>query len=161
MKKWRRGKGTMLTVGSKTSRHARHGGGDEMVEIAIGGGGEFEGSEANVVESLVVDAVGLVGVLDELMDGQGGVVRLHDRIGHLWRGYDGESVHDSVGVFLSDLGNEERAHSTSGTTTQRMRQLESLKAVARLGLFTDDVEDRVDQLGAFGVMSLGPVVSGA
>ena len=56
-----------------------------MVEIAVGGGGEFEGSEANVVESLVVDAVGLVGVLDELMDGQGGVVRLHDRIGHLYR----------------------------------------------------------------------------
>ena len=47
----------------------RHGGGDEMVEIAVSGGGEFEGTEANIVKRLVVDTVSLVGVLDELMDG--------------------------------------------------------------------------------------------
>ena len=42
-----------------------------------------------------------------------------------------------------------------------MRQLESLKAVARLGLLPDDVEDRVNQLRAFGVMTFGPIVPGA
>ena len=40
-----------------------------MIEIAVGGGGELEGTEADIVKSLVIDAVRLVGVLDELMDG--------------------------------------------------------------------------------------------
>ena len=44
------------------------GGGDEMVEITVGGGGELEGSEADIVEGLVVNAHNLISVLNELMD---------------------------------------------------------------------------------------------
>ena len=54
-----------------------------MIEIAVGGGGELESSEADIIQSLVVDAVCLVSVLDELMDGEGGVVRLNDSVRHL------------------------------------------------------------------------------
>ena len=96
---------------------------------------------------------------------EGGTNRQTDRIGtpssNLGRRYYGKRVHDSVGIFLSDLGDKERAHSTSGSTAQGVRQLESLKAVARLGFLADDVEDRVDELGALRVMTLGPVVAGA
>ena len=42
-----------------------------------------------------------------------------------------------------------------------MGDLESLEAVAGLGLLADHVEDRVDELGALGVVALGPVVTGA
>lgn len=42
-----------------------------------------------------------------------------------------------------------------------MGDLEALEAIAPLGLLPDDVEDRVDELRALGVMALGPVVSGA
>ena len=41
--------------------------------------------EADVVESLIVNTVGLVRVLHQLMDRQGGVVRLHHGVGHLQR----------------------------------------------------------------------------
>ena len=41
-----------------------------------------------------------------------------------------------------------------------MRKLESLQAIARLGFLSDNVEDRVDKLGALGVVTLGPVVTG-
>jgi len=54
-----------------------------MIEITVRGGGELEGTEADVVESLVVDAVCLVCVLYQLMDGQRGIVRLNDCIWHL------------------------------------------------------------------------------
>jgi len=37
--------------------------------------------------------------------------------------------------------------------------LETLKAVARLRFFADYVKDRVDELSAFGVVTLGPVVT--
>ena len=36
--------------------------------------------EADVVEGLVVDTVGLVSVLDQLVDGEGGVVGLHNGV---------------------------------------------------------------------------------
>ena len=39
--------------------------------------------EADIVESLVIDAVGLVGVLYQLVDGQGGVVGLHNSVRNL------------------------------------------------------------------------------
>jgi hypothetical protein len=42
-----------------------------------------------------------------------------------------------------------------------VRDLEALEAVAALGLLADDVEHRVDELGALGVVPLGPVVSGS
>jgi len=40
-------------------------------------------------------------------------------------------------------------------------QLEALEAVARLGLLTDYVKNRVDELSTLGVVTLGPVVSGS
>ena len=53
---------------SETGGDTGHGGGDEMVQVTVRWGGELQGSEADVVQSLVVDAVGLVGVLNELVD---------------------------------------------------------------------------------------------
>ena len=42
--------------------------------------------EADVVESLVIDAVGLICVLHQLVDGEGGVVRLHHSVRDLYIG---------------------------------------------------------------------------
>jgi len=132
-----------------------------VVQVAEGGGGELEGSEADVVQSFVVDAHGLVGVLDKLVDGERGVVGLDDGVGDLGRGDDGEGHHDAVGVLLAELGDEERAHAGARATAERVADLEALEAVARLGLLAADVEDRVDELGTLGVVALGPVVAGA
>jgi hypothetical protein len=68
---------------AQTGRDPRHGGRHEVVEVPVGGRGQLERAEADVVERLVVDAVRLVGVLDELVHGESGVVRLHHRVGHL------------------------------------------------------------------------------
>ena len=138
--------------------------------------------EADVIEGFVVNAVGLVSVLNKLMDWEGGVVGLDDGVGDLGGGDDGESVHDTVGVLLADFGDEECAHTGTGTTTEGVGQLESLnkswkpvlsyliwfktnrthlEAVAWFGFLADDIENGVDQLGTFGVVTLGPVVTGA
>ena len=39
-----------------------------MVEVAISGSGQLQGTEADVVESLVVDAERFIRVLNELVD---------------------------------------------------------------------------------------------
>ena len=130
-----------------------------MVQVTISGGSELEGSEADIVEGFVVDTEGLVGVLNELMDGKSGVVRLDNGVGDLGRGDNGESGHHTVGELLTNLGDEERTHTGTGTTTERVGDLETLEAVTALGLMTDDIEDLVDKLGTLSVVTLGPVVS--
>ena len=133
---------------------------DEMVKITVGWGGELKGSEADIVKGFVINAHNLIGVLNKLMDGEGGVVRLDDGIRDLWGRHDGESGHDSIWVLFSDLGDEEGSHTGSGTTTEGVGDLETLEAIASFGFLSDDIEDGVDKLGTLGVMTLGPVVTG-
>ena len=47
-----------------------------MVEVTVGWCRELQCPEADVVKRLVINAERLVGVLDELVDGEGRVVRL-------------------------------------------------------------------------------------
>ena len=54
-----------------------------MVEVTICGRGELERPEANVVERFVVDTERLVGILNELVNGERRVVGLNNRVGHL------------------------------------------------------------------------------
>jgi hypothetical protein len=49
---------------SKTTRCPAHSGGNEMVQVTICGCGELEGSEANVVQCLVVKSKALIGILN-------------------------------------------------------------------------------------------------
>ena len=133
---------------------------NEMVKITISGGGELEGSEADIIKGLVINAHNLIGVLDKLMDREGGVVGLNDGIRDLGGRHDGEGDHLSIGVLLSDLGDEEGSHTGSGTTTERVGDLETLEAIATFGFLTDDIKDGVDELSTLGVVTLGPVVTG-
>ena len=75
--------GVQLTGESQAAGDSGHSGGHQMVEVTIGGGGQLEGSEADIVQSLVIDDHALVGVLNQLMHGESGVVRLNDGVGHL------------------------------------------------------------------------------
>ena len=94
------------------------------------------------------------------MDGEGGVVGLDNGVRDLGRGHNGERGHHAVGELLTDLGDQERTHTGTSSTTEGVGDLETLKAVAALGLATDNVEDLVDELGTLGVMTLCPVVTG-
>ena len=58
-----------------------------MVKVTVGWGGEFQGTETDVVESLIVDAVCLVCVLNQLMDWEGGVVGLNYCVWYLKTNY--------------------------------------------------------------------------
>ena len=58
---------------------------------------------------------------------------------YLGGGDDGESVHDAVGVFLTDLGDQESSHSGSGSTSKRVGQLESLRQIFKIFSFRKKV----------------------
>jgi hypothetical protein len=131
----------------------------KMVKISVSGGGKLKSSEANVVQGLIIKSEALVGILHKLMDRKCGIVGFHDGVRHLGGRDDGIGRHDSVRVFLTDLGDQQGSHTRSSTTTHGVSQLETLKAVRGLGFFTDNIKHGVDQLSTLGVMSLGPVVT--
>merc|ERR1719213_1438500 len=133
--------GVKLTWESEAAGNTGEGGGDEMVKITIGWGGELEGSEADIIKGFVINAHNFIGVFDKLMDREGGVVWLNNGIGDLWGWDNGESGHDSVWVFFSDLGDEEGTHTGTGTTTEGVGNLETLEAIATFSFLSDDVED--------------------
>lgn len=67
-----------LTGEPEAGGDTRHGGTDQMVEVTIGRGGEFQGSEADVIQGFIVNAVSFISVLYQLVHRQGGVVWLND-----------------------------------------------------------------------------------
>ena len=69
-----------LTRETQAGGDTAHCGRDQMVKVTISWSGKFESAEANVIQGLVVNAIGLVGVLYKLMDGKGGVVRFYDSV---------------------------------------------------------------------------------
>jgi hypothetical protein len=54
-----------------------------VVQVTVGRGVELQGSETDVVESLVIDTEGSVRVLDKLVDREGSVVWLDNGVGDL------------------------------------------------------------------------------
>jgi len=76
--------GVQLTWESEAASDARHSSGNEVVQVTIGWRGELQGSEADIIQSFVIDDHNFIGVFDELMDGKGGVVRLDDGVRDLW-----------------------------------------------------------------------------
>ena len=57
-----------LTREPETSGHTTHGQRHQVVKVTVGGGGELQGSEADVIEGLIVNTVGLICVLNQLVD---------------------------------------------------------------------------------------------
>ena len=51
-----------------------------MVQIAIGWGCEFQGTETDVIKGLIVDAESLVSVFHKLVNGEGGIIGFYDGV---------------------------------------------------------------------------------
>ena len=72
-----------LTREAQAGGDTGHGGRDQVVQVTIGGGGEFEGAETDVVKSFVIDTISLISVFNKLMDGEGSIVGLDNGVRHL------------------------------------------------------------------------------
>jgi len=151
--------GVQLTRESQTAGNTGHSGRDQMVKITIGGGGQFKGSEANIIQSFVINDHTFIGVFDQLMDRQSGVVRFNDGIRHFGGWDNGECFHDSIRIFFSDFGDQEGTHTGTSSSSQRVGDLETLEAVASFSFFSNDIQNRVDKFSSFSVVTLGPIVT--
>lgn len=70
--------GIELARKAKARGNARHCGRHQMVQVTVGWRGQLQRTETDIVESLIVDAKGLVGVFDKLVNRKCGIIGLDD-----------------------------------------------------------------------------------
>ena len=133
---------------------------DESVQVGVGGSLDVEVSSADVVDSLVVEHDGDVGVLEEGVGGEHGVVGLNDGSGDLGRRIDGETELGLLAVVDGESLEEEGTETGAGTTTNGVEDEEALEASALVSELSDSVEAEIDDFLADGVVATGEVVGG-
>ena len=133
---------------------------DQSVEVGVGGSLNVEVATADIVDGLVVEHDGDIGVLKEGVSGEHGVVWLNDGGGDLRGWVDGESELGLLAVVDGESLEEERSETGASATTDGVEDEEALETSALIGELTDSVEAEVDDLLTNGVVTTGEVVGG-
>jgi hypothetical protein len=131
---------------------------DQTVEVGVGGAFDIEGATADVVDGLVVEHNSNIGVLEERVGREHGVVWLNDGGGDLGRGVDGEAQLGFLTVVNGETLEEEGAETRAGTTTNSVENEETLETSAVVSELADAVEGKIDDFLADGVVTTGVVV---
>ena len=148
------------TIESEGGGEGRDNLGNESVQVGVGGSLDIEVSSADIVDGLVIEHDGDIGVLKEGVSGEDGVVRLDDGGGDLGRRVDGESELGFLTVIDGKSLEEEGSETGTGTSTDGVEDEETLETSALIGELSNSVEAEIDDLATDGVMSSGEVVSG-
>ena len=131
---------------------------DQSVQVLVVGSLDAKVAAADVVDGLVVDHEGAVGVLKGSVGSKDGVVGLDDRGGDLGSRVDTELKLALLAVVNGQALHEESTETRTGTTTERVENEEALETRAVVCNSSDLVKNLVDQLLANGVVTTGVVV---
>ena len=134
--------------------------GDDSVEVGVGWSLDIEVSSADIVDGLVVEHDGDIGVLEEGVSGEDGVVWLNNGGGDLRGWVDGETELGLLSVIDGKSLEKEGTKTGTGTTTDGVEDKESLETSALIGELSDSVEAEINNLLTDGVVTTGEVVSG-
>jgi hypothetical protein len=134
--------------------------GDESVQVGVGWALDIEIAAADIVDGLVVEHNGNIGVLKEGVGGEHGVVWLNDGGGDLGGWVDGEAELGLLAVVDGESLEEEGTETGTGTTTDGVEDEEALETSALIGELTDSVEAEINNLLTDGVVTTGEVVGG-
>merc|ERR1719384_210781 len=133
---------------------------DQSVEVGVGGSLNVKVSTADIVDGLVVEHDGDIGVLEEGVSGEDGVVWLNNSGGDLRGWVDGETELGFLSVIDRKSLEEERSKTGSSATTDGVEHKESLETSALIGELSDSVEAGINNLLTNGVVTTGEVVGG-
>merc|ERR1719271_19111 len=130
----------------------------ETVEVGVGRALNVEAATADVVQGLVVKHDSDVGVLQEGVGCEGGVVWLHNSSRNLRGWVDAEAELRLLAVIDGQTLEEQSTEARAGTTTNGVEDEEALETSALVGELAQPVEGEVNNLFVDGVMTTGVVV---
>ena len=131
---------------------------DKSVQVGVGWSLDIKVSSADIIDGLVIEDNGDIGVLKKRVSGEDGVVWLNNGGGDLWGWVDGETELGLLTVIDGKSLEEERSETGSGTSTDGVEDEETLETSAMIGELSDSVEAEINDLLTNGVMSSGEVV---
>ena len=150
----------MLVAVSKVRDFKSHTLSDQTVQVLVVGTLNAEVAAADVVDGLVVNHEGAVGVLEGGLGGEDGCEGLDNGGGDLRSRVDAELELALLAVVDGETLHEEGTETGTGTTTEGVEDEEALETRAVVGDVADLVEDLVNELLADGVVATGVVVRG-
>merc|ERR1711871_975556 len=165
--KWMRGYGTRLvwnsvrsTLRAPSKRSGQRGDhlSHETVQVGVGRALDVEAATADVVQGLVVKHDSDIGVLEEGVGGEHGVVGLDHSGGDLGGGVAAEGQLGLLAVVHGETLQKEGAEARASTSTDGVEHHEALEASALVGELTEAVEGEVHDLLTHGVVATGIVV---
>ena len=148
------------TIESEGGGQGRDDLGNESVQVGVGWSLDIEVSSADIIDGLVIKDNGDIGVLEERVSGEDGVVWLNNGGGDLWGWVDGETELGFLTVVDGKSLEEERSETGSGTSTDGVEDEETLETSALIGKLSDSIEAEIDDFLTNGIMSSGEVVGG-
>ena len=146
------------TIESEGGSEGRDHLGNESVQVGVSGSLDIEVTAADIVDGLVVEHNGDIGVLKEGVGGEHGVVGLNDGGGDLGGWVDGEAELGLLAVINGESLEEEGTETGTGTTTDGVEDEEALETSALISELTDSVEAEIDDFLTNGVVTTGEVV---
>ena len=148
------------TIKSQRSSDGGHNLANQSVQVGVGGSLNVQVSSADVVDGFVVDHESTVGVLQSGVSGQDGVVGLNHGGGDLGSWVDGELQLGLLTVVYGQTFHQEGGETRSSATTEGVEDEETLQTGTLVSELSDSVQDQVDQLLSYGVVTSGVVVGG-
>ena len=120
--------------------------GDQAVEVGVRRALNVEGAAADVIHSLIVEHDGNVGVLQQGVRRQHGVVGLNDRGGDLRAGVHCEAKLGLLAIVNGQALQQQGAQTGASATTNGVEDQEALQTRAVVSKLADAVKSQVDNL---------------
>jgi len=147
--------GTIETQGSREGGNHL---GNQAVQVGVRGALNVQVALANVVERLVIEAKGAIGVLQKRMGREDRVVRFHDSRGHTRGRRNGKGELRLAAIVDRQALQKKTSETRTGSTPSGVEDQESLQSGAVIRQLADTVQDRVYNLLANGVVSAGIII---
>jgi len=134
--------------------------GQQPVQVGVGGTLNVQVATADIVDGLVVQHDGNIGVLQQRVGGQHGVVGLNNGGGDLGGRVDGETQLGLLSVVDGKTLQKKGSQTGTGTSSDGVEAEESLESGTVVSQLTDTVQAQVNNLLSDGVVTTGVVVGG-
>jgi hypothetical protein len=132
--------------------------GNQSVQIGVVGSFDIQGSFADLVNGLVIQEEGDIGVLQKRVSAQNRVVGLHDGSGDLRRWVDTEIELGFLSVIDGKSLQEQRTEARSSASSNGVEDEESLESSATISNFSDSLKGNINELLSNGVVTTSVVV---
>jgi hypothetical protein len=148
------------TIESKRSRQRRDNLCDETIQVGVCWSLNIEVTTADIVQSFVIDLICDIGVFQERVNAQHGVVRFDDGGSDLRARPHSEGDLRLLTVIDGQSFHHQATQTGSSSSSDSVVDHESLKTGTVIGQFTDTIQAQIDDLLTDGVVTTSKVVCG-